>query len=227
MANILCRTIILYLIIVLLMRLSGKREIGQMELTELVTAFMVSELASIPISDNDIPLLYGIIPTVTLICLEVFLSYLCTKSKKARIIFSGYPEILVDKGSLNQKALSDARLTVEELLSSLRVLGYGNLSDVYYAILEPSGNISVIPKCTQRPPTTEELNIKADETGVQHVIISDGKINMASLHRTGLDVMWVDSQLKKQGIKSRADVFFFGVDDSKKVMLIPKKEKRK
>lgn len=224
MANVFMRTVILYILILLLMRVSGKREVGQLELSELVTAFMISELASIPITDNNIPLLYGIIPTVTLICLEVFLSYLCMKSKNMRKVFSGFPAVLIEKGELKQKELEDSRLTVEELLSSLRVLGYADISNVYYAILEPSGNLSVIPKCSERPPTVKEMSMTVKETGAQHIIISDGTVNLYELNRLGFDYKWLESQLKKGGAKSEKDVFFLGVDDANNVIFIPKKQ---
>ena len=172
----------LYILIVLLMRVSGKREVGQLELTELVTTFMISELASIPITNNNIPLLYGIIPTVTLICLEVF-------------------------------------------LSSLRVLGYSDISSVYYAILEPSGSISVIPRCTERPPTAKELCVAVEESGAEHIIISDGVLNAAAMNRMGFDFKWLNSQLSKNGCKSVSDVFYLGVDDLNKVTLVQKEKK--
>lgn len=225
LANVFIRTLVLYILIVLLMRVSGKREVGQLELTELVTTFMISELASIPITNNNIPLLYGIIPTVTLICLEVFLSLLCLKSRKVRRAFSGVPAVLIDKGKLNQKELCESRLTLEELLSSLRVLGYSDISSVYYAILEPSGNISVIPKCTERPPTAKELCVAVEESGAEHIIISDGVLNAAAMNRLGFDFKWLNSQLSKNGCKSVSDVFYLGVDDLNKVTLVQKEKK--
>ena len=225
MANVFLRTVILYILIVLLMRITGKREVGQLELTELVTAFMISELASIPITDNNIPLLYGIIPSITLVCLEVFLSFMCMKSRKVRHIFSGTPAVLVEKGKLVQKELENARLTLEELMSSLRVLGYSDLSSVNYAILEPSGNLSVIPKSSERPPTVNELSMQVKEKGVEHIIISDGVVTVNELNKFGFDEKWLSSQLKKHGCTEPEQVFFMGVDDANSVNLIKKEGK--
>ena len=228
MANIFVRTIILYILIVLLLRLSGKREVGQLELTELVTTFMISELASSPITNNNIPLLYGIIPTATLVCLEVFLSFAGLKSSFFSKLLSGTPAILISKGVLRKKELFNSRISMNELMSSLRVMGISQISDVEYAILEPSGKLSVIQKAKSTSPTREDLNIFPDEKGIDHIIIADGKVMNRNLAECNLDIQWLDKNLKKNSFSSPKQVFFMGVNDKNEVTIIKSdKEKKK
>ena len=226
MANVFCRTILLYLLIVLLMRLTGKREVGQLELTELVTAFMISELASIPITNNNIPLLYGVIPTVTLVSLEVFLSYLCIKSKLMKKLFSGLPAVLINKGKVNQKEMNSSRISLPELMSTLRVLGYSALSEVNYAILEPSGNLSVIPMAGDRPPTGNEMSLSIPDKGMEHILISDGVLFQKELDACSVNHSWLESQLAKNNCPDIKNVFYFGVNDAKDVNIILKEKSK-
>ncbi len=206
--------------VILLMRLSGKRELGQLETGELVMAFMISEVAATPLSDKSVPLIDGITPTITLVLLEVILSFLCTKSKTVRKIFSGLPCVLIEKGVLQQKALKKNRMTTEELLSLIRISGCSSIGEVYYAILEPSGNLSVIPKCTKRPPTSEELGTNVTESGAQHIIISNGKLNADKINALGLNEAWARKKIADKGFSKFDDVFFFGVDDGGEVEII-------
>jgi len=226
MANIFIRTIILYLLLVLFLRLSGKREVGQLELTELVTTFMISELASIPITNNNIPLLYGIIPAATLICLEVFLSFAGLKSAAFSKLMSGTPAILISKGVLSRKELFNSRLTLSELMSSLRVLGVSQICDVEYAILEPSGKLSVVQKAKDLPPSREDMNIKTVEKGIEHIIVADGKVMKHNLAECGFDEKWLKKTLASKGCKSHKEVFFMGINDAGQITVI-KSEKGK
>lgn len=227
MINVFLRTVILYIIIVALMRLTGKRQIGQLELTELVTAFMVSELAANPISDNSVPLLYGIIPAMTLVSLEVFLSYISLKSKTFRRMVAGNALALINKGNIDIKQMNNARITVEELLSAMRAAGISCMSNVEYAFLEPNGTISVIPKASENPPTAKDMGISVSEPGIEHAVIVDGNINYKELQSLGLSENWMYSQLKKQGFNDKSQVFYMGVNDLKEVFIVKNKKKGK
>ncbi len=230
MANVFIRTVILYLLIVALMRLTGKRQIGQLELTELVTAFMISELASYPISNNSIPLFYGVIPAVTLVCLEVFLSYISIKSRAFRKVIAGSALALVKNGKLDQAQMNRARITLEELISAMRMAGISHLSDVGYAFLESSGTISVLPKAASAPPTASDMSLNVPENGMEHVLIVDGKIDEKELNSLGLEKRWLERKLKENGYTSPQEVFFMGFDDGKNLFLIrkePPEEKTK
>lgn len=202
------------------MRLTGKRQIGQLELTELVTAFMISELAASPISDNSIPLLYGIIPAITLVCLEVFLSYLCLKSRTLRKMVAGKALPLVNKGKIDKNQMNKARITLEELLSAMRCNGISNMSDIEYAFLEPNGTISVITKTAKSPPTADDLKVKITETGVEHSIIVDGNVSNEELENMGKDKKWLNEKLKEKGFSNKNEVFYMGVNENEEIYII-------
>ncbi len=222
LANVCIRTVILYLLIVLLMRLTGKRQIGQLELTELVTAFMISEIAATPISDNAIPLLYGVIPAVLLVCLEVFLSYASVKSSRFRKLVAGTPITLIREGKPDMAQMNLARITVEELASAVRCAGISRLSDVSYAVLEPSGTVSVIPKAAASPPSADSLGVSVGENGMEHAIIVDGNLDKTELFKVGRNQAWLTDQLEKAGFSSPGEVFYLGLDDSGEVCVFGK-----
>lgn len=220
MANIFIRTVILYVLLVLLLRLSGKREVGQLELTELVTTFMISELASTPITNNNTPLLYGIIPAATLVCLEVFLSFAGVKSAFFARLVSGTPAILIRKGKISKKEMYNSRISICELMSSLRVMGISQISDVEYAILEPSGKLSVVQKAKDLPPSREDMKLRAVEKGIEHILIADGKIMEHNLSECGLDYKWLCKTLESHKVSSLKEVFFMGINDARTVTVI-------
>ena len=224
MINIVIRTIILYILVVALMRLTGKRQIGQLELTELVTAFMISELAANPISDNSIPLLYGIIPGIILVCLEVLLSFISIKSKIFRKLLSGSALALVRKGKLDKEQMKKARITIEELVSAMRIAGTPGMSEVQYAFLEPNGTISIIQKATELPPSSKDMNIQVDEPGIEHPVIIDGNINKKELGALGINEVWIGKKLKENGFKNINDVFYMGVNDLLEIYVVGKEK---
>ena len=220
MLNIFLRTIILYTVIVILMRLTGKRQIGQLELTELVTAFMISELASSPISDNTIPLLYGVIPAITLVCLEVFLSYAAMKSRKFRRLVTGRALPLVYKGKIDKEQMNKARITVEELLSAMRCNGVPCMSDIDYAFLEPNGTISIITKSEENPPSANDMNVKVAEKGIEHTIIVDSDVSEKEIRKLGKNEKWLEKKLKENGFNDKNEVFYMGVNDLDEIYII-------
>lgn len=224
MINVFIRTVILYLLIVALMRLTGKRQIGQLELTELVTAFMISELASRPIDDNSVPLLYGIIPAITLVCLEVFLSYLSIKSRSFRKLVAGNALALIRKGKLDKNQMNKARITVEELVSAMRCAGVSSLKNIEYAFLEPNGTISVITKAPESPVTARAMEIDVPEAGIEHPVIIDGNIDHAELKRLGIDEKFILNKLRENGYRSDEQIFYMGVDDLLEVNIVSKEE---
>ncbi len=224
MANVFIRTVILYVLLVLLMRLGGKREVGQLELSELVTAFMVSELSSMPITDNSVPLLHGILPTITLLCLEVFLTFLFIKSHLIKKLFSGSPLVVVENGLPKSKALTEARLSIGELMSSIRFEGYTSINQIKYAILEPNGTLSIIPFASERPPSVHELSLNVTDTGLEHMLVCDGKLNKTMMKKHGISAEWIYDQLKKHGNVPLQNVFYLGLDDDGNVNIITKEQ---
>ena len=222
MPTTIIRTVLLYLLTVAAMKIMGKRQIGQMQLSELVTVTILSELVSYSILDTDIPIIYSIAPVLILICLEVSISFFSVKSRLVSRLFDGKPSYIIYKGKINRKEMAESRLTLTEVISEIRASGFNSLSEIYYMILEPSGKISVIPKISRQPLTPLDANISVAESGIDHGIIIDGKIIKNALDSVGKSDKWLDTVLKNNGVSSRHDIFYLSVDDSDRVTVIKK-----
>lgn len=213
MLVLMIRTIILYFIVILSVRIMGKRQIGEMQPSELVVAIMISDLASVPMQAIDIPLIAGIIPVFTLIVSEVILAFISLKSKTLRRIISGEPNVVIYQGHVNENELRRQRFNLNDLLEQLRISGYPNLSEIEAAVLETNGQLSVIPKSGSRPVTIKDLNIKNEEkNGLPFMLISDGILNLSELERSGKDEKWLKSQIKNKGAVSYNEVFIASFD---------------
>ena len=175
MLTIFIRILLIYILLILTMRFMGKRQIGQLQLSELVTTILLSELAVQPITDENIPISFAVIPIATLISLEIIISFAVTKISFLKPIFDGKPSILINRGNIDLKEISRVRISMEEFLSQLRIAGIADISDVDYAILEQNGQLSVIPKRSESPPTSSELSKNVRETGISHALIVDSK----------------------------------------------------
>ncbi len=219
MLTILIRIILIYAILLITMRVMGKRQIGQMQVSELITTILLSELAAQPIADDRIPLTFAIIPIGTLISIEVILSFAVTRISFLKPIFEGKPNILIERGKLKPNELLKVRLSLEELLSQLRIAGISDISDVEYAIIEHNGQLSVIPKKRAQPPTGYDLNQTIPEAGIAHALIVDSKISDFDLSLIGKNRKWLLTHLKKQNIAIE-DILLFTVDDNGKENLI-------
>ena len=222
MAIALIRTVILYIIIIVGIRLMGKKQVGELEPTELVFAMLISDLAAVPMQDFGIPLLFGVIPIVTLLALTMILSVLSLKSLRFRALICGQPSVIMDHGSILQKELAKNRYTVDELLEELRLQGITDLSTVKYAILENSGQVSVLLYETHQPATAQQLQLTAQPQGLPLVIISDGRVLERNLRVRGLDRSWLRQRLSEHGHTSPSQVFLLTVDEREHVYYIPK-----
>lgn len=212
MTTIFIRTVIIYVTLILGMRIMGKRQVGQLEVSELVTTFLLSELASLSITDDSIPLMFSVIPILTLIAIEVISAFAVMKSKTLKRIFVGRPTMIICKGKLNQKELEKNRITVEELFSQLRIKSILSLDDIEYAILEQNGQLSVITKSKEQPLSPVDAGIDVPERGIAHALIIDGDINEQNLLISGKSDQWLKDTIKKYGCRIE-DVFIFTVDD--------------
>ena len=216
------RTIILYLLIIAGVRLMGKRQVGELEPSELVLALIIADLAAVPMQDFGIPLLTGIIPILTLLCITMILSVLTMKSVRFRAIICGRPSIIVENGRLVQREMRRNRFTVDELMEELRMKGVTDLSKVKYAILETNGQISVLPYANQLPATAEQMGLAPEDPGLPVVLIDDGRVLDHNLKLRGLDRAWLDRQLKKQGVRRSEDVFLLTLDEQNRTYFVPK-----
>ena len=218
------RTIILYFLIVVGMRLMGKRQIGELEPSELVLTMMISDLATVPMQDFGIPLLAGVIPILTLLSLSMLLSQLSLLSLRFRELMCGPPSILIRNGKLQQDAMRKNRYTLDELLEQLRGQGYVSVDEVRWAVLENSGQLSILPWARQRPPTAEELGLTPEEDELPFILINDGRIVRRNLARSGRNEAWLQKELRRTG-HSAGEIFLLTVDGSGKVLCIPKEAK--
>ncbi len=209
------RTIILYVMVIVVIRLMGKRQIGQLQPFELVVILMMSEMASIPAQSIGIPLFSGVIPILILLLAGVLLSYISLKSEKARIILCGRPTILIEHGQLLEDELRRTNYNLTDLLEELRIKNVPNLADVDFAILETNGQLSVIPKVLKRPATPEDLNLSPKYEGLPLPVILDGKLNVKNMEKAQVDLKWLRAELNKQKITNESQVLFASVDASK------------
>ena len=201
MILIFTRTILIYIVVLCIMRFMGKRELGQMQPFELVISIMIADLAATPMSEIGIPITYGIIPILGLLFMHIIISILNIKSNKIREIICGKPRILINNGKIDEKALVKENFTINELQERLRNKNVNNLSDVEYAILETSGQISVILKAKKRGVTPEDLNLNPEEEKISYDLIVDGKVMLENLEKINKDKSWLLSELKKHDLK--------------------------
>lgn len=216
------RAIILYLIIIFGIRLLGKHQVSELEPAEFVLALIIADVASVPMQDFGIPLLMGIIPIITLLCLSMFLSMLSMKSLKLRALLTGVPSLLIKDGKLDQKEMRRNRMTLDEVLEELRLQGYTELSSIKYAILETNGQLSLLPYACQKPPTAEQLDISIPDSGLPLVIINDGRLISANLKRRGLDQAWLEKRLSEHKVHNIRDVFLLTVDEENQIYFVRK-----
>ena len=198
MAIILIRSIIFSLILNITMRLMGKRQVGEIQLTEFVSAVLLSELAVLPIENTDIPLVHGLMGILALSCLEVISAYLCRRSPFARRIVEGQALVLVSEGRIIEKNLTKYRISTDELFAAIRSFGLPGIEDVSYVILEQTGAMSVIP---------------ADKGSLAHAVIVDGRVQKRALEDCGKDARWLNLQLKNRKLKAET-LLYMTVNDS-------------
>ena len=221
MLTILIRIILVYTLLIGTMRIMGKRQIGELQISELVTTILLSELAAQPITDDQIPIAFAIVPIAVLLSLEVIISFAVTKIPALKPIFDGKPSVLIRRGELDFDEIAKVRISMEELLCQLRVEGISDISQVDYAILEQNGQLSVIPKRREAPPSATDMGLNVSEPGIAHAIIVDTKISDHGLSELGRDRKWLKARLKHHRV-TEDEVFLFTVDDSGKEGLIKK-----
>ena len=208
MASILVRTIVIYILLSFSLRIMGKRQLGELDVSELVSTLLISEIASIPIDDPDIPLLNAIIPILFILSLEIILSTIKNKSEKLKGVIEGEPLYIIYKGRLSQRALHENRISINELLSEMRIQGVGDISDVYYAILEQNGSLSIM---------------KRGDDMMAHPIIIDGEIHEEILRHLGYDSEWLKKRLA-EGHAKQDEIFLMTVNDLKEINIIRKED---
>ncbi|MBO5317432.1 MAG: DUF421 domain-containing protein [Oscillospiraceae bacterium] len=219
------RTVVLYLALILVIRLMGKRQIGQMEPTEFVVTMLVANLASIPMEDGGVPLLSGLLPMLVVLGMELVLAGLSMKSLWVRKLLCGKPVILIENGKILQDNLRKTRVTMDELTGHLREKDVLDLGAVQYAILETNGNLSVFPYPGERPATAREAGVQTQDQYLPLTVVSDGVVMRQNLKKAGKNEAWLEKQLKKQKV-SLQDTWLLTVDGGGSVQFY-RKEKSK
>lgn len=220
------RTVTLYLLIIVGIRLMGKRQIGELEPTELVFTLLIADLAAVPMQDFGIPLITGVIPIVALLCVTYLLSVLTTRSIRLRALLCGRPSIVVADGKLNQREMEKNRFTLDELSEELRVQGVTDLATVKYAILETNGQLTVLLYAGQQPVKAEQMGLCPKEPGIPMPIISDGRLMRDNLKKRGLDDQWLARQLASHHVRRVEEVFVLTVDENNTVYFAKKEGKK-
>lgn len=219
------RAIMVYILVLIVMRLMGKREIGQLQPFELVISIMIADLASIPMTDPGVPIFNGLVPILGLLAMHLLITLLNIKSVNLRKITCGKPTILVYRGKIDEEALRKERFTVSELQERLRGKDVFNLGDVEFAILETNGEVSVITKPNKMNVTREDMNIEADYEGLPYDLIVDGKIMYENLNKIGKDKKWLIKQIEK--FKCMPDDVLIATMDGKGNFFCQQKERKK
>ena len=217
------RTVLLYGLLIVGLRLTGKRQIGQLEPSEFVLMMLLSDLASVPMQDFGLPLLQGVIPIATLLAVSTLLSGISMLSVRFRSLVCGEPTLIIRDGILQQAAMKRSRLTLDEVLEELRVQGVSALDDVKYAVLETSGQLSVLLRADVQPATPKQMGLKvADDVFLPVILIDNGRLMGKNLQKLGLDEKWLQKQLKTHKVHRVQEVFLMTADRVGSVVLVKK-----
>ncbi len=215
------RAIILYILIIFSIRLMGKRQLGELQPSEFVITIMLSNIATLPIQDTNLPMMMGIIPILTLVSLDVIISTISLKSRLLRRWVSGSPKIIIKDGEIDQKILKELRFTIDDLLESLRNLEVFDISEVQFAVVETTGNISVYQKFPYQNATNESLEIKGQTKNPPQLIVDDGKVIANSLKLIGFGEGWLREVIKDKKLELK-DIFLMTADENGKVNIVRK-----
>lgn len=223
MITIFIRTLVIYLALNIIMRLMGKRQIGELEVTDLVTTLLISEIAALPVTDQDIPVTYALIPMVTLLILEVLSSMVLTRFPRLKSLVSARPTVIIRNGRLNQRALMSLRISMEELMSEIRQQGYPDLAQVQHAILEKNGKLTVLPRAAFAQPTNSQLGVRAADEPLMHVVLCNGVCSLPGLKLIGKDRAWLERELARRGYTADR-LFCVTANDAGELLLIPRQD---
>ena len=217
----LIRTILLYMLIIFSLKIMGKRQISELQTSELVVTLLVSNIATIPMQNPGQPLISGAIPIIALVIFEVVVSVIMLKNSKFRKFLCGSPIVVIDDGKIMQNELKTLRMTVEDLSEELRQLDVFSLEYVSYAIVETNGKLSVLKKPDKQPPDASSLGIEVPDEGIDAVVVSDGEISDFSLSLCGLSKEWIEEVVQNENIKI-SDIFIMTANKNKDYNIIEK-----
>ncbi len=222
----LIRTLIIYAFVVIALRLMGKRQIGELEASELVVTIIISDIAAIPITNPELPLITNVMAIFLLMILEILLSYAAYKSSQVRSILYGRPSTFFKNGRFDQKEMLRQRFNVTDIMEEVRNNGICTLDDVEFIVMETNGKVSVILKADKSPATPRLLNLKCEPLRMSYIIIDNGKLIRECMQNLGLNDEWVKKRLKENNLSSVSDVFYMSFEQNTgKTVIIPKESK--
>lgn len=227
MLTIIVRAILIYILVLFVFRLMGKRQIGQMQPFELVLTLIIADLATIPMAESSVPVLHGVIPLLTLVVVHYFLTLISKNSVKFGNFISGKPVIVINPKGIDEKALHSLNITVDDLFEAIRGAGYFNLEEVQYAIMETNGTVNVLPKAEFSPVVNKDLKLKIEETSIPVTLVSEGKLMKNNINLAGVDLLFIEKFMKKAGIDKISKVLVLTLNKSGTVYIQEKNKEFK
>lgn len=221
MTVVFIRAVILYWVLIFSVRLMGKRQIGELQPSELAITILISNIATLTVEDLSVPLITGLLPVLTLVCMDVLMSWISLRSRRMRGMISGEPVIIVSNGRVDQQKLYNLRFTTDDLMEAIRAEGIFDLDEVQFAVVETTGKVNVYPKFRNRPVTNSDLDIKNSSSDPPAVVIQDGQVMESSMKRLGLGEGWLGKVLDENGVKV-SEVFMLTAETAGKYKLIKK-----
>lgn len=218
------RTLLMYFLVLIALRLMGKREIGKLSIFDLVVSVMMAEIAVFIIEDLDMAISRAIVPILTLMLTQIILSYITLKSKKIRELVEGQPAILIANGEIKDEEMRKQRYTIDDLITQLREKNIANIADVEFAILETSGKLSVFPKPSDQPVTKRDLGIDKIQqyNGLPLPLVADGRVMSKNLKKIDKDNNWLYNQLLMHGYNNIKEIYFASIDHNGTFYIDPK-----
>ena len=214
MLTIIVRAIVIYILVLFVFRLMGKRQIGQMQPFELVLTLIIADLATIPMAELSVPVLHGIVPLLTLVVVHYFLTLISRNSTKFSNFISGKPVIVINPKGIDEKALHNLNITIDDLFEAIRGAGYFNLEEIQYAIMETNGTVNVLPKSDFSPVVNKDLKLKLEENSIPVTLVSEGKILKNNVNLAGVDKNFIEKFMKKAGIEKISKILVLTLNKS-------------
>ena len=216
------RSIIIYILVLLLLRIMGKRQLGQMQPFELVIMLIIADLATIPMAETALPLIHGIIPILTLAVIHYILSLLARKNIFFRKFINGKPQIIITPNGVEHSALKELNINFSDLMEGIRAAGYFNLEEIFYAIMQTNGTITVLPRSNYAPITAEDLNIEKEQSSLPVVMYSEGKILTENIKLANIDSNFIENEIKFAGFNSLKDIILVTMNSKGKMYIQPR-----
>ncbi|MFD0694074.1 DUF421 domain-containing protein [Paenibacillus sp. GCM10027628] len=218
--TIFLRTVLIYFVVFLMLRIMGKREIGKLSLFDLVISIMIAEIAVFVLEDSRKPLMDGLVPMATLVLIQIVIAYITLKSRSIRVLFDGKPSVLIENGTINREEMKKHRYNLDDLMLQLRQNKIMNVADVEFAVLEPSGKLSVVEKEVKETAAAEDVpkgTIRYE--GLPLPLIMDGKVQDENLEKIGKTRFWLKNQLQAKGTNDFKEVFYCSIDHRGRLFL--------